>query len=240
MGNKTIKVICLTVFGKSSIISKRIGCYDVFLMWKGRVYMGIMKKTICPKCGNEYSALRSDCPHCGALRANPSTRTPRSSDAVRKGTRDSARAAVNTRWQFIFGLCLVAAVIIAVIVLITTTINGNYDEPDVNTTPPPSESVEPPSTPPPSTPPPVPKVESITITYFGDERTEFTAKAGSTTQLGATVYPLVEGEVEWSSTDESILTVDNTGLVTAVAPGTASVIARCYEGVGECKVVVIR
>ncbi|NLH01153.1 MAG: hypothetical protein GX488_04500, partial [Clostridiales bacterium] len=62
---------------------------------------------------------------------------------------------------------------------------------------------------------------------------------GRKTQLTATVYPLdVQGPIEWSSTDEAILTVDDTGLVTGVGKGKASVIARCYGKAAECVVII--
>ena len=90
-----------------------------------------------------------------------------------------------------------------------------------------------------SPPTPTPAVESITITFLGQERKEFTANIGVAVQLGATVYPLEsEGPLAWSSSDETILTVDETGLVTPVKAGIASVIVRCYGGAAECKVVV--
>ena len=199
--------------------------------------MGLIKKTICPKCGQEYSVLRADCPYCGTRQQKPSTRTPRSSDAVRKGTVASARAEVNTKWQLLFGLCLVAAVIIAVIVLITATINGDYAVAEISESPSSADTpTPPPST---STPTPTPTVESITITYFGEAKTEFSTNVGGTTQLKAVVYPLdVEGTVEWSSSEESILTVDQNGLVTAVGTGWANVVVRCYGAAAQCKVLV--
>ncbi|MEG1165857.1 MAG: hypothetical protein RSD68_05535, partial [Oscillospiraceae bacterium] len=97
-----------------------------------------MQKTVCPECGTEYSSLRASCPHCGAKKKTPSDRTPTTSDAVRSGTSANARAAENSKWQLIFGLCIVAAVIIAVIVLILTTINGSYDSPVASASPTPS------------------------------------------------------------------------------------------------------
>lgn len=198
--------------------------------------MGLIKKTICPKCGQEYSVLRADCPYCGARQQKQSARTASSSDSVRKGTTAAARAEVNTQWQFILGLCLVAAVIIAVIILITSTINGDYE-----TAAPSPSAVETltPSPSPTATPTPTPTVESVTITFLGQEKTEFATSIGNTTALDATVYPLdVEGAIEWSSSDESILTVDENGVVTAVGAGWASVIARCYGAAAQCKVLV--
>ena len=198
--------------------------------------MGLIKKTICPKCGQEYSVLRADCPYCGTRQQKPSMRTPQSSDTVRKGTSANARVEVNTKWQLLFGLCLVAAVIIAVIVLITSTLNGDYATEAA--APSAVETMEPSPSPTP-TPTPTPTVESIAITFLGEARSEFATNVGNTTQLGATVYPLdVEGTVDWSSSDETKLTVDQTGLVTAVGSGTASIIARCYGEAAECKVWV--
>ncbi|MFB0919448.1 MAG: Ig-like domain-containing protein [Oscillospiraceae bacterium] len=198
--------------------------------------MGLIKKTICPKCGQEYSVLKAECPYCGTRQQKQSARTPQSSDAVRKGTSASARAEVNTKWQLIFGLCLIAAVIIAVIILITTTVSGGYVT--ATPTPSPSETVTPTPSPTP-TPTPTPTVESISITYLGQTKTEFTMSSGNTIQLDASIYPLdVQGTIEWSSSKEDVLTVDKDGLVTAVGKGWASVVARCYGGAAECKVWV--
>ena len=201
--------------------------------------MGPFKNKICPKCGEEFSFFKASCPACGAKRQNPSSRTPANSDTVRQGTAASARAEENAKWQFIFGLCLVAAVIIAVIVLITTTIKGGYDSP-VLETPPPSQVIEETPAPTPSpTPPPTPSVDWLKITYTNDERTEFLTYVGHQTPLGTTHFPIeVEGTVEWSSTDESICTVSSDGVVTGVGRGTGKVIARLYGAAAECIVYV--
>jgi len=203
--------------------------------------MGLIPKTICPKCGQEYSALKADCPNCGARKQNPSSRAPSSSDAVRKGTAASMRAETNSRWQLVFGLCLVAAVIIGVIVLIATTIKGDYDvtvaaSPSVTV----SETPTPSSTPTP-TPTPTPAVESLTLTFLGKQlaNQEFTTKVGDMVQLGVTIYPLqITGPVQWTSSDETIATVDAKGLVTGVGKGWASVSVQCYGTTAKCKVYV--
>lgn len=199
--------------------------------------MGLFKTTICPKCGKEYSALRSGCPSCGARKQAPSTRTAATTDSTRRGTSSSQRAAENARWQLIFGLCLVLAVIIAVIVLIVTTVNGNYETYPISA---PSAEVTPSPTPSPSpSVPPTPSVESVTITYFGDEKTEFSMDVGNTIQLDASIYPVeIEGPVEWSSTDESKITISEDGLVTAVSSGKARIICKCYGASAECSVLI--
>lgn len=199
--------------------------------------MGLFKKIICPKCGYEYSAFRSCCPKCGARKQTPSERTAATTDSTRNGSDAARRAAEHARYQLIFGLCLVAAVIIAVIVLIVTTVNGNYD---TYPTPTPSSVVSPSVEPSPSpSPSPTPSVESVTITFLDEEKTEFSMSVGNTVQLGAIIYPVeIEGPLEWESTDETVLTVSDDGLVTAVGSGSARVICRCYGAAAECSVLV--
>lgn len=199
--------------------------------------MAFSKQTRCPRCGEPCSPLKTTCPVCGAKIQKPSGRAAASSDSVRRGTPESARAQDSARWQLIVGLCLVAAVIIAVIVLITTTLGGDYDTP---ATPTPSEDiVETPTPAPAPTPTPTPTVDSLKITYFGAERTEFATSVGATTQLGTDHLPIeLESAATWSSADPSICTVDETGLVTGVAAGVTTVIARMYGKAAECKVYV--
>ena len=202
--------------------------------------MGFLKSKICPRCGEEFSFMKASCPACGTKKQNLSARTPANSDTVRTGTAANRRAEENAKWQFIFGLCLVAAVIIAVIILITTTLKGGYDSPVVEETPSPSQEIEAtPSPTPRPTPAPTPNVEWLKITYNNDERTEFLTHVGETTPLGTNHFPIeIEGTVEWSSTDESICTVSSDGLVIGVGIGTATIIARLYNAAVECKVYV--
>jgi len=55
---------------------------------------------------------------------------------------------------------------------------------------------------------------------------------GSSTQLTATVTPAdaINKSVTWSSSDTKVATVDNDGLVTVIAPGTAAITATTVEG----------
>lgn len=200
--------------------------------------MGLFQKNICPKCGQEYSALRGACPNCGARKLKPSSRTPASSDTVRNGSAAQAQRAEASRWQFVVGLCLVAAVIIAVIVLIVTTINGDYS---TYPTPTPSEEITSP-TPPPSpspSPTPTPTVESVAATIWGNVTEGFTINPGDTVQLEAQVYPVevVDG-VTWESTKENVCTVSSDGLVTGISSGSGSIIVRCYGKASEIPVIV--
>lgn len=205
--------------------------------------MGLLRKNICPECGEEYSVLRPACPKCGARKQNESRRSSAQSDTARRGSPAAARHDADARWQLIFGLCLVAAVIIAVIILIVTTINGGYETyPQAASSPPVTESGPPEETPPPSpSPTPTPTVESITITFLGTQSTGFTMHVGDAPiQLAATIYPVeTEGTVTWTSSNEGVCTVDENGLVSAVSSGSAKVYARCFGAEAECPVVVL-
>ena len=59
------------------------------------------------------------------------------------------------------------------------------------------------------------------------DQTEASLEEGATLQLTATVAPedATNKDVVWTSSDDAIATVDETGLVTAVAPGTATITA---------------
>lgn len=201
--------------------------------------MGLFQSNICPKCGAEYSAFRLTCPNCGARRLNPSGRTAAKTDTVRWGTPAQRQQSTSSHWQFIVGLCLVAAVIIAVIVLIVTTLNGNYS---TYPTPIPSEAASPSPTLIPSptpTPTPTPSVESVKVAYYGDPRDGFTLHVGQSIQMGALVYPIdIEGGVTWEVDKPEICTVSDNGLVTAINSGTATLTVRCYGASATCTVWV--
>ena len=65
------------------------------------------------------------------------------------------------------------------------------------------------------------------------EKTELTfTAAGETTQLTANS----KKELTWTSSDEAVATVDQNGLVTAVAPGTATITVAVGEATATCTV----
>ncbi len=70
-------------------------------------------------------------------------------------------------------------------------------------------------------------VTGITITSENNVRT---IKENETLQLTAQVFPEgANSEVEWSSTNEAVATVDEEGLVTAVAKGNVEIVATSVE-----------
>ena len=162
--------------------------------------MSLIPEVKCRRCGESFSSMRSRCPNCGTRRVSQSGRTPAATPGTVSGTEAYERAAVNTKWQMIFGLILVVAVILAVIVMVSTGLNG-ADSPVAKTTPtPPVESLAPtlPPMPTPSPTPP-PTVEQIKIRYIENERTEIALYEGEVLTVNAFVTPAtITDKVTWS------------------------------------------
>lgn len=76
-------------------------------------------------------------------------------------------------------------------------------------------------------------VEKVTVTPA-----TATVKVGETAQLSAVVTPEGAGTVTWESSNPIVATVDNKGLVTAVAKGEAYITATAGGKVGMCSVTV--
>jgi len=81
-------------------------------------------------------------------------------------------------------------------------------------------------------------VESVTL-----DKTELSLAAGGTGQVTATCTPDTASDltVSWASSDTAIATVDNAGLVTAVAAGTATITASSNDEssvIASCAVTV--
>ena len=180
--------------------------------------MSLIPEVKCRRCGERFSSLRSRCPNCGTRRVAQSSRTPSATPGTVSGTASYERAGTNTRWQMIFGLILVVAVILAVIVMVSTSLNGtdvsikNNKPAAAAPSPTPNEApvVEAVPTP---TPTPPPTVEVLQIRYNDDEREEFTMSPGEVVPINAYVSPLtITDKVKWTSDDPDeeyfIITVD--------------------------------
>ena len=181
--------------------------------------MSVIPKITCRRCGREYSGLRSRCPYCGTGRSRSAERIPLRTSSENAGTPAAEHAAVNTKWQMLFGGILLIAVVAAVIVLITVSLNASKNT---------SASAA-----------PTPSVTSITITFLGSKRTEFAAKVGDEVPLSTTIYPTGGDQtVTWSSKDESIATVSDKGVVTGVGKGTTTITAECGGVKADCTVYI--
>ena len=179
--------------------------------------MSLIPEVKCRRCGERFSSLRSRCPNCGTRRVAQSSRTPGATPGTVSGTASYERAGANTRWQMIFGLILVVAVILAVIVMVSTSLNGT----DVSVKPNKPAAVEPTVAPeapvvepvPTPTPTPPPTVEVIQIRYGDDEKDDITMPPGQILTFNAYVSPLtITDKVKWSIDDPDeeyfVITVD--------------------------------
>ena len=208
--------------------------------------MSVIPKITCRRCGREYSGLRSRCPYCGTSRKKSAERIPLRTSSENAGTPAAEHAAVNTKWQLLFGGILLIAVVAAVIVLITVSLNAEKNSSAaVDPTPPATVSSAAPVTTPTPTPTPTPtstptpSVTSVTITFLGSKRTEFAAKVGDEVQLSATVYPTgTDQTVTWSSKDESVAKVSDKGVVTGIGKGTTTITAECGGVKADCTVYI--
>jgi DNA-directed RNA polymerase subunit RPC12/RpoP len=169
----------------------------------------------CLRCGETFSSMRSRCPNCGTRRVTQSSRNPSPTPGTVKGTAAFERAETNTKWQIIFGLILVAAVVLAVIVMVTTSLEGaDVKQQQTVITPPVVTEYIPPIEEPPTPPPtPTPTVEGLRVMFFTTEiQTDFTIWVDDPIDLTVQVMPLtLQGlAVEWRSSKPSILAVERT------------------------------
>lgn len=191
--------------------------------------MAVIPEITCRRCGSKYSGLRNRCPKCGAPRMNQPTRVPPTTAAATPQTAANARSVMNVRWQYLFGAILLLAVILAVVVLLlsgrggktsttpknnSTGVNPSYISADL-----PTPSPSPAPTPEAS---PTPAVEQIAITFLNrsiNNHQMMLTNAGEifNVDLDVNIYPPQDNPaVEWRSTNEKILTVNERGFVTVV------------------------
>ena len=67
-------------------------------------------------------------------------------------------------------------------------------------------------------------------------KTEMTLEIGESANMDATVTPAMD--ITYVSSDDTVATVDETGLITAVAEGTADITARAGGETVKCVVTV--
>lgn len=204
--------------------------------------MNIIPEVKCRRCGESFSSLRSRCPNCGTRRVSQSNRSPSPTPSTVNGTEAYARASQNTKWQLLFGLILVVAVILAVVVMVSTGLKGidSSNKKVQATMPVPSESaslIETAPTPPPT---PTPNVETVAmiwgVTHY--EESEFTMHLANADDeeftMSAQAFPLtIENPTfEWSVDQEGVL------LLTPNATGSECTIRQIGTIAGGVKLMV--
>lgn len=221
--------------------------------------MSIIPEVKCRRCGRTYSSLKKVCPYCNTERVTQSGRTPATTASTVKGTASYERAETNTKWQMIFGLILVVAVILAVIVMVSTSLN-DADGPSNNskvTPPPASEDVMPSiDIAPTPTPTPTPTIESVAIyNYMNrlgvESKGEYSPMLKLSDpnmlqmQISAVTYPVglaQPQDIKWSCSDDSVLKLtpqdDGTCIVEIQAAKAGGVYIYCeiFGVKGECLV----
>jgi len=177
--------------------------------------MSMIPEVKCRRCGASFSSLRSRCPSCGTRRVAQTGRTPAPTPGTVSGTAAYERAESNTKWQMIFGLILVAAVILAVIVMVTGSLEGADVQQQATSITPPVVTeyvpvIEEAPTPPPT---PTPNVEGLRVMFYTTEiQTDFTIWVDDDIDLTVQVMPnTLQGlKVDWKSGNEEILQVEKT------------------------------
>ena len=206
--------------------------------------MGIISEVKCSRCDRRFSGLRGRCPYCGARRGKSGKR-------VADGD--------NSMWKLIVGVLILLVLIVAVIVLIMSTLKDKnvgttttdtqtitatedlegegVDSVEGNTSTGTETGTTTDTTTQTNT---VVSVEKVTITYGGSETVDFTIKTTDPplTLKCVTVPADVEEPVIWASSDENVFVVLQTGKVTAIGKGDATLTATCGDATAECTVRV--
>ncbi|ERI90053.1 5'-nucleotidase protein [Clostridiales bacterium oral taxon 876 str. F0540] len=88
----------------------------------------------------------------------------------------------------------------------------------------------------------IPVIQEVPVTGIQLDKTSITIKTGTTASLVATVNPdnATNKKVTWKSSNESVASVDDNGIVTGILPGDAIITATTEDGgyTAEAKVVV--
>lgn len=177
--------------------------------------MSIIPEVQCRRCGASFSSLRTRCPDCGTRRVTQSGRTPGTTPGTVQGTAAYERAEANTKWQLIFGLILVVAVILSVVVMVSTSLDGADNgivgtNPAVTSPSPSTNTVPIVEAPPSPDPTPTPSVEKVQIRYATTETLEFTMREGDAPiTVNAVAFPVtIENPVfEWTCSNPDYMKI---------------------------------
>lgn len=86
--------------------------------------MSFIPRVTCRRCGRQFSGDERPLPILRHAACPPERAVPGPTPGEDMSTPSGQRAAVNARWQLIFGAILLVAVILAVVVLISMSLNS--------------------------------------------------------------------------------------------------------------------
>ncbi len=213
--------------------------------------MNILPNTVCRRCHREYPSLRGRCPYCGTKKPREVKSPLPESDSAVRGTEAARKAVEAMNWQLLIGGILLVCVIAAVIAIVSVNLSERVEltesaaraEAQLAQIAAETTAVPAPTATPTPSPSPTPTVNSLAIYEQGGGQVDgaergFMEPAGTQVQLVAQAYPLMDVEVTWTSTDESVATVDENGLVTILGGyGTScSIIASVGSVEAVCPV----
>lgn len=214
--------------------------------------MSFIPKTICERCHRQYPSTRAACPYCGERKKRAVDRSVPPADSAVRGTQANARSAESLNWQMLFGTVLVAAILTAVIAIVSVGVNSDmsssstsegdsvYSSDGVGIDAPMAAATAVPTATPEPTAVPTPEqqVNSVAITYLGTDMVGFTQYVGDKVQLDVAFYPINNDLTpEWSSSDESVAVVDQTGLVELVGEGYCTISVTVADKTDTCDVI---
>lgn len=207
-----------------------------------------MELITCEYCGTEFGADEAECPLCGT----PAGQKPEPMPGKRERGRGSERSDAGRedripRWMWAMICCVLGLALVIGLVYFCYSMGlfkGKEPDPDQTQLQNPFEE-EQPQLPGESYPEEYPEEENNEQNYTGVPCTSVTLnltqvvldEEGSSIFLTAVAKPNDTTDViVYSSTDESVVTVSHTGLVTAVGPGEAEILATCGSIVERCSV----
>ena len=193
----------------------------------------------CENCGEDYSVTYRRCPFCDERPGRAGVSGKRVANTRGGGYGRPASALRITSWIISFALILCAGLIVVRFMGAPIFGGKNPDNSSSGSQNGSASTSKPGGTSSGSgdvSEPQTPKVESVVLNTL-----DVTLDSGKTTQLTASVLPAgVEEPITWSSSDNSVATVDANGLVTNVYAGTAkpsvTITASCGGFSAKCTV----
>ena len=200
-----------------------------------------MSKIVCDVCGAAYPETSNRCPVCGSVRYNTpesdveTTAAPRAEREDRPARKPSApqrRKSTKKKGPDVKLIAIIAAVAVLAVVLVALLLSAPDNKPADPTEPPTVPTTDAPTN------PDVPctgitlfvdgvAAESITLSSLDDRK-----------QLSAICVPEnTTDQLLFTSSDLSVVTVDEVGELVAIGPGNATITVICGSITVTCDVV---